>query len=316
MNQGTKKRTTEDPNRNAWSDMASGNACSEGEKPFPGIVSEETVSGGGKPFPGKYVRACLPWIRRAGAVALDLLYPPRCAVCDGLLRKGEDGCCADCRAALPWVREPACMKCGKPVADFRQEYCDDCARTRHFFARGVAAFTYTGAMRQSVHRLKSGNRRDALDFYAAAMVQALEPHLAAWQPQMLIPVPMYRRKQVQRGYNQAELLARRIGGRVGIPVETGLVRCTRRHAPQKTLGREARMRNLRGCFAVTRRIETGCRLLLVDDVYTTGSTVDELARVLREAGAGAVYFLVLCTGKGKKTVCTAENVCYTKIPDR
>lgn len=244
--------------------------------------------------------------------ALALLFPPRCAVCDEILRRGERGCCAACRAKLPWVHEPACMKCGKPIARYEEEYCQDCRKDRHYFERGSAAFVYAEGMRHSIYRMKAENRRDYLDFYAEAMVQALTPHLLFWQPECLVPVPMHWKKKRKRGYNQAVLLARKISRLTGIPVKEGLVRCVRPHAEQKLLGRAERLRNLAGSFAVQEPVDGLKCVLLIDDVYTTGSTVDELSRILKQAGIRRVYFLVLCIGKGKKTVCTAENVCYTE----
>lgn len=238
--------------------------------------------------------------QRFGEHLLDFLYPPRCVLCDEVLRKGEHGCCSDCTALLPRVREPLCMKCGKPVGSAPEEYCEDCRAQEHYFDRGVAAFTYTGAMKSSVRRMKFSNRRDYIPFFAESMVQALRPHLPLWSPQLILPVPMHPRKRRQRGYNQAELLAGRISRLTGIPVDTDLLYCTRLTQSQKELGRRERLENLRGSFAVCEPFPDVSRVLLVDDVYTTGSTLDEISRVLRAHGAESVFFVVLCTGKGKK----------------
>ncbi len=290
----------------------------------------------------------------------DLLYPPRCALCDEVLSRAERGkakrisvpgmecgkakkisvpgmergkagkisvpgmprgrtgkipvpgmprgCCAECDASLPWVRELACMKCGKPIGDEGQEYCWDCRVQRHFFDRGVAAFSYTDVMRHSVLQMKMQNRRDHIPFYAEAMAMTLARRLPSWRPEVILPVPMHARKRRVRGYNQSELLAREIGRLTGIPVESRLLRCTRPVRAQKELGREERLRNLRGSIAVCKPFPGYSRVLLVDDVYTTGSTMDEISRVLREQGVRHIFFVVLCTGKGKKAVCTDKKV--------
>ncbi|MCD7765561.1 MAG: ComF family protein [Lachnospiraceae bacterium] len=274
-------------------------------------------------------------------MAARLLYPPRCPVCDELCptrsvfkwakrfaadrRKGafpelcpintSDFVCGSCREKLPWVTEPACMKCGKPVGGAETEFCRDCAQTRHLFDQGRAAFTYTGAMRHSVYRMKAQNRRDYLDFYAAAMVRAGSRYLEVWRPEVIVPVPMHWKKRAARGYNQSELLALRISRLTGIPCDRKLLRCVRYTGVQKELGREERLRNLRGSFEVRMPAEGLCRpesehssnltdagrgiparVLLIDDVYTTGSTMDEAARALRAAGVRQIFFLVLCTG--------------------
>lgn len=251
--------------------------------------------------------------KKAGETVLRLLYPPRCALCDTILTGQESGCCSSCRKKLPWVLQPFCMQCGKPVGGWEREYCDDCMHTRHWYDQGAAAFTYTGAMRRSVYRMKTENRRDYLDFYAEAMAAVLQKHLRSWKPELLLPVPMHWKKRQRRGYNQAELLAKKISGLTGIPMDRKRICCTRAHTAQKQLGRQERMQNLKGSFALKRPVEGLRRVVLIDDVYTTGSTVDALAELLKKAGISQVFFLALCIGKGKKTVCTAENVCYTEV---
>lgn len=194
------------------------------------------------------------------------------------------------------------MKCGKPISRMDVEYCPDCAKYAHVFDRGTAAFTYTGRLRQSVYRMKADNRREYLDFYAVAMLQALRPRLGLWQPQLVLPVPMYWRKKCVRGYNQSELLAKIVGRLAGLPVDCRALACVRTHTAQKLLGRRERMQNLRGSFLLKKELPGVERVLLVDDVYTTGSTMDELARVLKQSGIQKVYFLVLCTGRGEKVL--------------
>lgn len=250
-------------------------------------------------------------IRIAADAVLELLYPPRCPLCDAVLPFGQEGCCGDCGRKLPWIREPRCMKCGKPVESAAAEYCPDCERTEHYFDRGTAPFVYTGALREAVYRMKYENRRDYTGFFAEAMMQALGPFWKLWRPELIVAVPMHKSRRRRRGYNQSELLAKRISRASGVPFDPKALRCIRRTSSQKTLGRKERMRNLRGSFAAARPFDGISGVLVVDDVYTTGSTVDEISRTLRAAGAERIYFVTICTGKGKKTVCTTENVCYT-----
>ncbi len=264
----------------------------------------------------------------------ELLYPRRCPICDEILdrpwkfksaakrgtnRAGEktapekrtdalpgisissgSRCCPACERSLPRIRGSVCMKCGRPVGDERQEYCEDCRKQGHFYDRGAAAFTYTGALRHSVYRMKSANRRDYIPFFAESMAEVLARYLGNWRPEVILPVPMYPRKRRRRGYNQSELLAEEIGRLTGLPVEKNRLYCTRMTREQKNLGREERLSNLRGSFAVREDLPAVRRVLLIDDVYTTGSTVDEISRVLRKNGVQFIFFVVLCTGKGKK----------------
>ncbi len=122
--------------------------------------------------------------------------------------------------------------------NWETEYCDDCLRTRHWFDQGAAAVIYTGAMRRSVYRMKADNRRDYLDFYAVLMAEVLQKHLHIWQPELLIPVPMHWKKRQKRGYNQSELLAKKLSRLTGIPVEQKLICCVRPHTEQKQLGQK------------------------------------------------------------------------------
>lgn len=239
---------------------------------------------------------------------LSLLYPPRCVCCDVVLGRNEEGCCDKCAAALPWITGPACMKCGKAVAAPEEEYCEDCRRYPHEFDRGVAAFTYTGAIRRSVYRMKKENRRDYLPFYAEAMVRAASGALMRWRPEVIVPIPMHPVRRRQRGYNQSELLAEQIGKLTGIPVRTDLLCCVKKTGQQKMLNRKERVRNLKGSMRAAENFPRLHSILLVDDVYTTGSTMDEAAFVLKRAGAEQVFFLVLCSGKEKKAVCMSENL--------
>lgn len=257
--------------------------------------------------------------RRAGALlekGLNLLFPRRCPLCDRILGREERLCCRECEKKLPWVQAPACMKCGKPIPRGEQEFCEDCAGICHSFDRGIAAFTYTGALRRSVHRMKFENRRDYLDFYGEAMALAGERLLAQWTPQALVAVPMHWRKKRRRGYNQSELLAEKVSRLTGIPVARGLVSCVRYTSSQKALDRRERLRNLGGSFVVSQGASSLHSVVVIDDVYTTGSTMDAVSRALKDAGISQVNFLTLCIGKGKKAVCTEENLCYTDYKNR
>lgn len=231
--------------------------------------------------------------------AAELLYPPRCILCDDILREAQEGCCAKCRPQLPYIRGARCQKCGKPVED-EAEYCGDCGRYHHFFDRGIAVFTYTGRMRQSVYRMKSANRRDYIPFYAQEMAKALEPYLKRWQPEVILPVPMHPQKKRVRGYDQAELLARKISALTGVPMDADMLCCIKKTRSQKQLDRRGRMNNLRGAFALKKDFCGVGSVLVVDDIYTTGSTIDEVGRILKAAGVRRVFFIVLCIGKGKR----------------
>ena len=128
------------------------------------------------------------------------------------------------------------------------------------------------------------------------MAAYVKPELPLWRPDVLVPVPLHPRKLRKRGYNQARLLAEGVGAALGLPVDARLVRRKNSTEAQMRLGRLARQRNLEQAFAIGKGRKARGNILLVDDIYTTGSTVDAIARVLKENGAGKVYVLTACIG--------------------
>ena len=230
---------------------------------------------------------------------LDIFYPPRCPGCDRILPPGQGGTvCAICRSLdrpRP-VRAPYCLKCGKPLEDFRQEYCQDCRREQHYFSEGRSIFSYGEMWRQSLVRFKYYGCREYGDFYAKAMSIYGKKYLERWRPQLIVPVPLHPRKKRNRGFNQAAYLAERLSGFCGIPWREDVVRKVRNTRSQKKLNAAKRRQNLKNAYQVTADI-TGLSVLVVDDVYTTGSTMDAMAQCLLEAGAKEVYFLTVCAGR-------------------
>lgn len=224
---------------------------------------------------------------------LDYLYPPRCPVCDRIC---GDGICDPCRKKLIYIKEDFCLKCGKPLSDSRQEYCMDCRKRKHFFQQGRSLFSYQGAVRKSLYRLKYANKRE----YADCFGEEIAEHLGRWIRQKkiskIVPVPLHPVRKRQRGYNQAALLARSISRNMGIPVDEHLLYRVKRTAPQKKLSGQARRANLRDAFVAVKNIRPGERILLVDDIYTTGSTADAAAECLMKAGKCQVYVITVAIG--------------------
>lgn len=226
------------------------------------------------------------------------LYPPRCPVCDRVIRLKQEKhgihCCPECENRLPWVGDDYCLKCGRPVPQ-EQEFCSDCASRERMFDQGKAAFLYKGKIRQAVYRMKVQNRRDLIQFFSDSMLACSFWQIAKWKPEEIIPVPMHPKKKRRRGYNQSELLARLISNKTGIPINLSRVSCTRIVSEQKSLNKKERRKNLRGCFQVTHADQMPGSVLVIDDIYTTGSTMDEMSEILKKNGVSRVFFLVICT---------------------
>lgn len=247
---------------------------------------------------------------------LHLLYPKRCPICDGVLRPrdgvvfqaGEElrrisaagyyPVCRACRERITYVKEPACKQCGKPLEESRRELCGDCARKNHEFIQGKALWVYKGAVKESIYRLKYGNRREYAISYAQEMAIRYGSWIRRMQPEAIVPVPLHRKRLRQRGYNQAELIAKELGRLLEIPVRTDLlVRCVNTR-PQKELNDKERKNNLKKAFKIR---EDGVQLecvLLVDDIYTTGSTMNGAAQALKEAEVPRIYGISVSIGRG------------------
>ena len=259
--------------------------------------------------------------RQALRIAADLLYPRRCPVCDRPVRGFHGLICPECEGMLQRVREPVCRRCGKPLRSSAEQFCGDCLRFPHVFDRGCAVFTYHSAA-GGLFRFKYGGRREYSLWYGAQMAERLEqfcrelaaaggryeaedcriapagPGTAApgrWFD-MLVPVPVSDRRLRKRGYNQALLLAEEISRRTGIPVRGDVLRRTADTRPMKNMGPAERQNNLKKAFQCTGNDVKLRSIMLIDDIYTTGATVDACAQALYRRGAGCVCFLALAIG--------------------
>lgn len=238
-------------------------------------------------------------LRFSGSILLDLLYPRRCPLCERIVTRREGNICGACKRKLPYIREPLCKKCGKPLEEEEREYCRDCECGKHRFVCGRSVFLYEKEFRRSVHRMKFENRREYLDFYAQEMAAAGAKLAKSCGIRVLIPVPMNRKKRRERGFDQSRILAEKIGAILGIPVDAESLVRNRYTRPQKELDAVGRKNNLRGAFTLREGARIPEPVLIIDDIYTTGATVDEICRTLQTAGVSRIYFLALCTGKGK-----------------
>lgn len=193
------------------------------------------------------------------------------------------------------------MKCGKPIRHAEQEHCHDCARIQHHFEKGAALWLHEEPVNLSIYQYKFHNQRSFGRYYAEEMAERYGDTLAKWNPDIIIPIPLHSAKLRKRGYNQAAIVAKELGKLMSLPVSVKLLKRMRGTNPLKTLDPAERKRNLRKAFAVEdeeRELLKGKRVLLIDDIYTTGSTMDEAAKILKGAGAEKVFYLTISIGQG------------------
>lgn len=235
-------------------------------------------------------------IKHIPKLAVDLLYPARCPFCQDIAPWGTD-ICPECRAQLPVISSGRCIRCGKPVED-GDIYCRECGNGGHLFDEGLGIYPYTGVWRTAISGLKYKGRKEYGRTFGRLIFENAAGRLDRWRPQVIVPVPVHRARLAARGYNQAEVIACEVSIKSRIPLRAdGLVR-TGETLAMKNLGRAERFENLRGVLAVSPDFRVPDRVLLIDDIYTTGATLDACSAVLKEAGADRVYFLTVCTGGG------------------
>ena len=234
-------------------------------------------------------------IKRAGGRALDIVLPPRCLKC-GATVDSVGALCAGCWPAVTFLAPPQCAACGVPF-EFNlgpAALCGACAGERPVFERARAAFRYDDGSKDLILRFKHADRTDSRPAFARWMARAGDALLA--DADLIAPVPLHWLRLFMRRYNQAALLASALGDLAGKPAVNDLLLRRRRTPSQGGLGALARRRNVAGAFAVDprrRMLLQDKRVLLVDDVLTTGATVSACASVLLRAGARAVDVLTL-----------------------
>lgn len=195
------------------------------------------------------------------------------------------------------------MKCSKPLELEEKEYCNDCERKHYHFDKGFSVWVYNDDMRHSIAEFKYHSKKEYAKFYIEEMIRISGKSILKLHPDVVVPVPIHRSKYLERGYNQADILARGIGKALGLPVLSNLLIRNKKTLPQKKLSDKERLKNLEKAFDINqmemnhynRKIT---KVLLVDDIYTTGSTIEACTKILKQNGIDQVYFLVICIGKG------------------
>ena len=227
---------------------------------------------------------------RAGRALLDVLYPPHCVLCEAGAESGQV-LCAACREKAPRLQAPFCQVCSTPFSGKIDGpfTCSNCNAQRFAFSNAVSCRRSAGPVRELIHRFKYQGQLPLKKQLGAWLAETLaDPRLQTPPCDLLVPVPLHFARRRERGFNQSLVLAKELFRHSGIPVSDCLRRI-RYTQTQTTFDREERMENLRGAFQMRHhRDVTRLHLLIIDDVLTTGSTVNECARVLMAAGAASV----------------------------
>lgn len=239
------------------------------------------------------------WQNRLDA-GLAFFYPETCQLCRTEPATTKDGfVCSDCRSQVQFIKPPFCERCGLPYSgDFGAPFeCANCREMELHFHSARSAVIAHNAVREVMHRYKYQRALWFEPFLARLLLREALPVLREQLWDFIVPVPLHPVKRREREFNQAERLATCLGDTAGLPVNPRLLRRVKPTATQTRLTRQQRTANMRGAFAVRPGVRlNGERVILVDDVFTTGATTSACAQVLRAAGAGDVCVWTVARG--------------------
>ncbi len=227
---------------------------------------------------------------------LKLFFPERCLLCDDLLpfQKEERFLCRRCIEHAPLLEKNfTCNLCGTPS---EEEFCSSCLTHRHFFDKAVSCFAYKDQVRSRILQFKFGDRRDLYRGFAYELARRIRPFSISEPFDLVTCVPTTMATKKERGFNQTELLAASISRSLNIPFNKTLFIKKKETPKQSTLSYSERWQNVSRAFALSGAISlSGKRVLIIDDVLTTGATADSLARLLKSAGAQYVFIGTIAT---------------------
>ncbi len=232
---------------------------------------------------------------------LDIIFPPKCIFCNEILSPGtEIEICKTCSKKNSVIQGSVCNQCGQPihVSDV-QEKCFDCSRSKQYFKQGISIYEYRGKVKKAmVHFKFFGKKRYAVTF--GKLMSDKIKQMTNWPEfDIIIYVPLHKTQLRKRGYNQAKLLAKELAQELNVPLRINIIRKDRQASHQRKLNRFQRQMNMRNTFEVDPNVSIeGLTVLLVDDIYTTGATMNECARIMIKAGAKQVYIVTAAIGKG------------------
>jgi len=229
---------------------------------------------------------------------LDVIFPADCKICGNKLGKDRKGCiCGNCWSKIKIIKPPFCVYCGKQLFSHDESFCADCTRERFSFVDNRSVGIYEGVLKEGIHLLKYKSYSSLAKYFGELMVNFIEENGGVDDIDCIIPVPMYKKKQNKRDYNQAELLGRYLAEYFKIPLFTDVLIRVKETSPQHELSREERFLNVKDVFGVinSHKIKWAC-ILLVDDILTTGATADECSKVLLGSGAFQIRVFTLARG--------------------
>lgn len=231
-------------------------------------------------------------------IVLDLIYPRRCPLCNRIRPYQQAVVCPECLQKVKKVEAPKCLKCGKTIQSDEEEYCMDCTAIPKSYKRGYPVFEYTEPIKNALYDFKYKNQRDYAGFFADCIYRYYGGQLKKLMVDGIVPVPVHIHKRRVRGYNQAELLAKELAARLQVPMYPHYLIRQENTNPQKELNNIARMKNLKNAFKIGQNKIKLKKILLVDDIYTSGATIEACTKTLLLSGTEEIYYSSVAIGQG------------------
>ena len=233
---------------------------------------------------------------------LKFIFPKRCVICDTVLAFGDklenESLCHQCRNKIEFIKEPTCKKCGAMIYGDDEAYCVRCqGKLYDSFEYGFGLCRYNDAIKESLHRIKYKGRKEYIAFYGKCIAKLYHKKIREIKPEYLVPVPIHKERLRERNYNQSSVLAYAISDAlikygINVPVNENIIFRSKSTKVLNKLDNLERAKELDNAFTInnTEGIDS---VLLIDDIYTTGSTIDHVSKMLKKANISSVYFAVI-----------------------
>jgi len=231
---------------------------------------------------------------------LDLIYPPRCIFCEDIIPIEEErAICKNCKNIISFVKGKVCQKCGKLLEDdMSKDVCIDCIKNTQYYDKGLALFVYEGLVRDMIYRFKYGGHKEYAKYLGEFLSEKIRKERLEEKIDLIIPIPIHSNRRKKRGYNQCEELAKVISKKLNIPMNASVLIRKKETKPQSGLSFTQRKNNMKDAFELKNTFDIYHKnILLIDDIYTTGATINSCSKLLKKKNANEVYFLTLSIGR-------------------
>ena len=223
---------------------------------------------------------------------LNALFPPRCILCDEVLEE-KGYICSLCKEKELFMEEPSCKNCGRSILRQEESLCGNCKRHHFSFSGGMMLYQLTEEIEGAITELKYHGRKDKGLFFGMRAGERFQEKLKDLGIQGIIPVPIHKERRRKRGYNQAEIIGKGLEKQTGIPLYSDVLKRNKKTKALKDCSPAERLQNLFSAMDCEELSEELKRILLVDDIFTTGATMEACSRKLLDAGAEEVYILAI-----------------------